>query len=69
MVFTFVFTPAARGELQRQVAILENNKSEDIADTEKLYDVCLVSTNDIAPPDSSYTSLSRVVLGYEGTAE
>ena len=52
---------AVEGELQRQVAILENNKPEDIADTEKLYDVCLVSTNDIAPPDSSYTSLTRVV--------
>ena len=51
---------AVEGALQRQVAILENNKPEDIADTEKLYDVCLVSTNDIAPPDSSYTSLSRV---------
>ena len=50
---------AVEGELQRQVAILENNKPEDIADTEKLYDVCLISTNDIAPPDSTYTSLSR----------
>ena len=50
---------AVEGELQRQVNILESNKPEEIADTDKLYDVCLVSTNDIAPPDSSYTSLSR----------
>ena len=52
---------AVEGELQRQVAILEKDKSEDIPDTEKLYDVLEVSTNGMNPPDSSYTSLSRVV--------
>ena len=51
---------AVEGELQRQVALLEKNKSEDIPDTEKLYDVLQVSTNGMNPPDSSYTSLSRV---------
>ena len=50
---------AVEGELQRQVALLEKNKSEDIPDTEKLYDVLEVSTNGMNPPDSSYTSLSR----------
>ena len=48
------------GELQRQVALLEKDKSEDIPDTEKLYDVLEVSTNGMNPPDASYTSLSRV---------
>ena len=52
---------AVEGELQRQVALLEKNKSEDIPDTEKLYDVLEVSTNGMNPPDASYTSLSRVV--------
>ena len=52
---------AVEGELQRQVAILEKDKSEDIPDTEKLYDVLQVSTNGMNPPDASYTSLSRVV--------
>ena len=52
---------AVEGELQRQVALLEKDKSEDIPDTEKLYDVLEVSTNGMNPPDSSYTSLSRVV--------
>tara|TARA_R100000353_G_scaffold57885_1_gene45710 strand:+ start:197 stop:532 length:336 start_codon:yes stop_codon:yes gene_type:complete len=52
---------AVEGELQRQVAILEKDKSEDIPDTEKLYDVLEVSTNGMNPPDASYTSLSRVV--------
>ena len=51
---------AVEGELQRQVALLEKNKSEDIPDTEKLYDVLEVSTNGMNPPDASYTSLSRV---------
>ena len=50
---------AVSGELQRQVNILESNKPEEIADTDKLYDVCLVSTNAISPPDSTFTSLSR----------
>ena len=52
---------AVEGELVRQVAILEKDKSEDIPDTEKLYDVLEVSTNGMNPPDASYTSLSRVV--------
>ena len=54
---------AVEGELQRQVAILENTpqaKVEDIKDTEKLYNVLEEQTNGFFPPDSSYTSLSRV---------
>ena len=54
---------AVEGELQRQVAILENTpqaKTEDIEDTEKLYNVLEEQTNGFFPPDSSYTSLSRV---------
>ena len=54
---------AVEGELQRQVAILENipkAKLEDIEDTEKLYNVLEEQTNGFFPPDSSYTSLSRV---------
>ena len=56
-----IHTLHVEGELQRQVALLEHDKSEDIPDTEKLYDVLEVSTNDVNPPDASYTSLSRVV--------
>ena len=52
---------AVEGELQRQVALLEKDKSEDIPDTEKLYDVLEISTNGMNPPDASYTSLTRVV--------
>ena len=54
---------AVEGELQRQVAILENlpkAKAEDIKDTEKLYDVLENQTTGYYPPDTSYTSLSRV---------
>ena len=54
---------AVEGELQRQVAILENTpkaKVEDIEDTEKLYNVLEEQTNGFFPPDSSYTSLTRV---------
>ena len=54
---------AVEGELQRQVAILENTpkaKVEDIKDTEKLYDVLENQTTGFFPPDSSYTSLTRV---------
>ena len=54
---------AVEGELQRQVAILENTpkaKAEDIEDTEKLYDVLENQTTGFIPPDSSYTSLTRV---------
>lgn len=55
---------AIDGELHRQVAILENlpkAKTEDIKDTEKLYDVLENQTTGFFPPDTSYTSLSRVV--------
>ena len=55
---------AVEGELQRQVAILENTpkaKVEDIEDTERLYNVLEEQTNGFFPPDTSYTSLSRVV--------
>ena len=55
---------AVEGELQRQVAILENTpkaKVEDIEDTEKLYDVLENQTTGFYLPDSSYSSLSRVV--------
>ena len=54
---------AVEGELQRQVAILENTpkvKTEDIEDIEKLYNVLEEQTNGFFPPDTSYTSLSRV---------
>ena len=54
---------AVEGELQRQVAILENlpkAKTEDTEDTEKLYDVLENQTTGFFPPDTSYTSLSRV---------
>ena len=54
---------AIDGELHRQVAILENlpkAKTEDIKDTEKLYDVLENQTTGYYPPDTSYTSLSRV---------
>ena len=55
---------AVEGELQRQVAILENTpkaKTEDIKDTEKLYDVLENQTTGFYLPDTSYSSLSRVV--------
>ena len=54
---------AVEGELQRQVAILENlpkAKAEDIKDTEKLYDVLENQTTGFYLPDSSYSSLTRV---------
>ena len=55
---------AIDGELHRQVAILENipkAKTEDIKDTEKLYDVLENQTTGFFLPDSSYSSLTRVV--------
>ena len=55
---------AVEGELQRQVAILENlpkAKTEDIEDTEKLYDVLENQTTGFYLPDSSYSSLTRGV--------
>ena len=54
---------AVEWELQRQVSILENTpkaKTEDIKDTEKLYDVLENQTTGFYPPDASYTRLSRV---------
>ena len=54
---------AVEGELQRQVAILENlpkAKTEDINDTEKLYDVLENQTTGFYLPDTSYSSLTRV---------
>jgi len=54
---------AIDGELHRQVAILENlpkAKTEDIKDTEKLYDVLENQTTGFYLPDSSYSSLTRV---------
>ena len=54
---------AVEGELQRQVAILENlpkAKAEDIKDTEKLYDVLENQTTGFYLPDASYSSLTRV---------
>ena len=54
---------AIDGELHRQVAILENlpkAKTEDIKDTEKLYDVLENQTSGFYLPDSSYSSLTRV---------
>ena len=59
----FSHLAAVEGELQRQVAILENTpkaKTEDIEDTEKLYNVLEEQTNGFFPPDASYTRLSRV---------
>ena len=55
---------AIDGELHRQVAILENlpkAKAEDIKDIEKLYDVLENQTTGFYLPDTSYSSLSRVV--------
>ena len=55
---------AIDGELHRQVAILENlpkAKTEDTKDTEKLYDVLENQTTGFYLPDSSYSSLTRVV--------
>tara|TARA_A100001015_G_scaffold210753_1_gene236217 strand:+ start:479 stop:847 length:369 start_codon:yes stop_codon:yes gene_type:complete len=63
---------AVEGELQRQVNILENTKDPkvkildnsaagEIPETDRLYDVLEEQTNGFFPPDTSYTSLSRVV--------
>ena len=54
---------AVEGELQIQVAILENlpkAKTENIKDTEKLYDVLENQPTGFYLPDSSYSSLTRV---------
>ena len=60
---------AVEGELQRQVESLEGAKVKimdsspagEIPETERLYNVLEEQTNGFFPPDSSYTSLSRVV--------
>ena len=60
---------AVEGELQRQVETLEgtkvkimdNSAAGEIPETDRLYDVLELSTNGFFPPDTSYTSLSRVV--------
>jgi len=62
---------AIEGELQRQVETLENTKDPkvkildnsaagEIPETDRLYDVHELQTNGFFPPDTSYTSLSRV---------
>ena len=59
---------AVEGELQRQVEtlegakvkIIETHEAGDIPEKERLYDVQELSTNGFFPPDTSYTSLSRV---------
>ena len=62
---------AIEGELQRQVSILEStpdpkvkildgNGAGEIPETDRLYDVHELQTNGFFPPDTSYTSLSRV---------
>ena len=59
---------AVEGELQRQVETLEgakvkiidNSPAGEIPETERLYNVLEEQTNGFFPPDTSYTSLSRV---------
>ena len=62
---------AVEGELQRQVntlentpdpkvKILDNSAAGEIPETDRLYDVHELQTNGFFPPDTSYTSLSRV---------
>ena len=60
---------AVEGELQRKVETLEgakvkimdNSAAGEIPETDRLYNVLELSTNGYFPPDTSYTSLSRVV--------
>jgi len=60
---------AVEGELQRQVEslegtkvkILDNSAAGEIPETDRLYNVLEEQTNGFFPPDTSYTSLSRVV--------
>ena len=60
---------AVEGELQRQVESLEGTKVKiadsspagEIPETERLYNVLEEQTNGFFPPDTSYTSLTRVV--------
>ena len=59
---------AVEGELQRQVETLEgakvkiadNSAAGEIPETERLYNVLEEQTNGFFPPDTSYTSLTRV---------
>ena len=59
---------AVEGELQRQVEslegtkvkIMDNSAAGEIPETDRLYNVLEEQTNGFFPPDSSYTSLSRV---------
>ena len=59
---------AVEGELQRQVETLEgtevkiadNSAAGEIPETDRLYNLLELSTNGYFPPDTSYTSLSRV---------
>ena len=59
---------AVEGELQRQietlegtkVKIIDNSAAGEIPETERLYNVLEEQTNGFFPPDTSYTSLSRV---------
>ena len=59
---------AVEGELQRQVEslegtkvkIMDNSAAGEIPETERLYNVLEEQTNGFFPPDTSYTSLSRV---------
>ena len=59
---------AVEGELQRQVETLEGAKVKimdsspagEIPETDRLYNVLEEQTNGFFPPDTSYTSLSRV---------
>ena len=60
---------AVEGELQRQVEslegtkvkIMDNSAAGEIPETERLYNVLEEQTNGFFPPDTSYTSLTRVV--------
>ena len=59
---------AVEGELQRQgeslegakVKIMDSSPAGEIPETERLYNVLEEQTNGFFPPDTSYTSLSRV---------
>ena len=60
---------AVEGELQRQVEslegtkvkIMDNSAAGEIPETDRLYNVLEEQTNGFFPPDTSYTSLTRVV--------
>ena len=44
-----------------KVKIMDNSAAGEIPETDRLYNVLELSTNGYFPPDTSYTSLSRVV--------